>query len=142
MKPLYDRYRLVKQILCRASTIPVIVSIPPFTSSSSTSSSPPLSTFSLRHCPVVLLLSDSTLSERLQTLNPQLTLALVPAVGTGGSRATDVLSTFQGSKSGFSSSVNRPGRKGAHRWQIEFTGSDITNSSVQDGVRNCRNASV
>lgn len=27
MKPLYDRYRLVKQILCRASTIPVIVSI-------------------------------------------------------------------------------------------------------------------
>uniref|UniRef100_A0A8D2ZXK9 Family with sequence similarity 13 member A n=1 Tax=Scophthalmus maximus TaxID=52904 RepID=A0A8D2ZXK9_SCOMX len=26
MKPLYDRYRLVKQILCRASTIPVIVS--------------------------------------------------------------------------------------------------------------------
>uniref|UniRef100_A0A8C6TUB9 FAM13A-like domain-containing protein n=1 Tax=Neogobius melanostomus TaxID=47308 RepID=A0A8C6TUB9_9GOBI len=24
MKPLYDRYRLVKQILCRASTIPVI----------------------------------------------------------------------------------------------------------------------
>lgn len=32
MKPLYDRYRLVKQILCRASTIPVIVSITPFTS--------------------------------------------------------------------------------------------------------------
>lgn len=28
MKPLYDRYRLVKQILCRASTIPVIVSTP------------------------------------------------------------------------------------------------------------------
>jgi hypothetical protein len=27
MKPLYDRYRLVKQILCRASSIPVIVSI-------------------------------------------------------------------------------------------------------------------
>lgn len=27
MKPLYDRYRLVKQILCRASTIPVIVSV-------------------------------------------------------------------------------------------------------------------
>uniref|UniRef100_A0A8C7KQS9 Family with sequence similarity 13 member A n=1 Tax=Oncorhynchus kisutch TaxID=8019 RepID=A0A8C7KQS9_ONCKI len=26
MKPLYDRYRLVKQILCRASTIPVIAS--------------------------------------------------------------------------------------------------------------------
>ncbi|KAJ8336197.1 hypothetical protein SKAU_G00395400 [Synaphobranchus kaupii] len=24
MKPLYDRYRLVKQILCRASTIPII----------------------------------------------------------------------------------------------------------------------
>lgn len=35
MKPLYDRYRLVKQILCRASTIPVIVSIRhlPFTTS-------------------------------------------------------------------------------------------------------------
>lgn len=29
MKPLYDRYRLVKQILCRASTIPVIVSTTP-----------------------------------------------------------------------------------------------------------------
>lgn len=29
MKSLYDRYRLVKQILCRASTIPVIVSYPP-----------------------------------------------------------------------------------------------------------------
>lgn len=27
MKPLYDRYRLVKQILCRASAIPVIVSV-------------------------------------------------------------------------------------------------------------------
>nr|XP_029502311.1 protein FAM13A-like [Oncorhynchus nerka] len=26
MKPLYDRYRLVKQVLCRASTIPVIAS--------------------------------------------------------------------------------------------------------------------
>lgn len=26
MKPLYDRYRLIKQILCRASAIPVIVS--------------------------------------------------------------------------------------------------------------------
>lgn len=28
MKPLYDRYRLVKQILSRASTIPIIVSSP------------------------------------------------------------------------------------------------------------------
>lgn len=28
MKPLYDRYRLVKQILSRASTIPIIVSTP------------------------------------------------------------------------------------------------------------------
>lgn len=26
MKPLYDRYRLVKQILSRASTVPIIVS--------------------------------------------------------------------------------------------------------------------
>lgn len=26
MKPLYDRYRLVKQILSRANTIPIIVS--------------------------------------------------------------------------------------------------------------------
>lgn len=43
MKPLYDRYRLVKQILCRASTIPVIVSITLFTSL-------PIS------CPIVLLL--------------------------------------------------------------------------------------
>lgn len=106
MKPLYDRYRLVKQILCRASTIPVIVSIASLTSH--------LLLFSLHSCPLVLLLFDNrtakitTLSKRLQRLNPQLPPALVPAVGTGGSRATDVLSTFQGSKSGFSSSVNPP----------------------------------
>lgn len=94
MKPLYDRYRLVKQILCRASTIPVIVSIA-----------------SLTCCRVAVMLpfnnraaKITTLSKRLQTLNPQLTPA--PAVGTGGSRATDVSSTFQGSKSSFSSSVN------------------------------------
>lgn len=99
MKPLYDRYRLVKQILCRASTIPVIVSIASLTSL--------LLLFSLHSCPLVLLLFDNraakitTLSKRLQRLNPQLTPALVPAVG-------DVLSTFQGSKSGFSSSVNPP----------------------------------
>ncbi|XP_035516858.1 protein FAM13A isoform X2 [Morone saxatilis] len=62
-------------------------------------------------CPFVLPLVDTranakiaTLSERLQTLNPLLMLASVPVVGTSGSRATDVLSTFQGSKSSFSSS--------------------------------------
>lgn len=50
MKPLYDRYRLVKQILCRASTIPVIVSI------TSLSSFPLL--FFFLSCPVAPLLPD------------------------------------------------------------------------------------
>ena len=67
MKPLYDRYRLVKQILCRASTIPVIVS---------TTFSQPSSTAARFVPPPPLLLYDeraakiTTLSERLQTLNP------------------------------------------------------------------------
>lgn len=114
MKPLYDRYRLVKQILCRASTIPVIVSIqnltpPPF---------PPLS---------ALIVATS---RRSRGRNPQLTLDSVPVVGPGDGRATGVLSTFQGPKSGFSSSVNPlPRCKGAQKRQIEFTGHNAMNRS-------------
>lgn len=104
MKPLYDRYRLVKQILCRASTIPVIVSI----------QNPPQS---------ALIVATS---RRSRGRNPQLTLDSVPVVGPGDGRATGVLSTFQGPKYGFSSSVNPLPRWGAQRWQIEFTG-DVMN---------------
>ncbi|KAF3852523.1 hypothetical protein F7725_005878, partial [Dissostichus mawsoni] len=53
MKPLYDRYRLVKQILCRASSIPVIVSSTP---------EPPFLFFFLHSCPFVQLLFDQRLA--------------------------------------------------------------------------------
>lgn len=66
MKPLYDRYRLVKQILCRASTIPVIVSV----------TSEPL--FFLHSCLSIMVRFHNraakiialALSKPLQTLNP------------------------------------------------------------------------
>lgn len=96
MKPLYDRYRLVKQILCRASTIPVIVSIRnlPF--------DPPPRPFAA---------GFTATSRRSRGCNPRLTLAFVPVVGTGNGGATGVLSIFQGPKSSFSRSVNPPDRK-------------------------------
>lgn len=86
MKPLYDRYRLVKQILCRASTIPVIVSV---SSSSSFSVFLPLPRPGR---PAALCRSPAGGKP-----NPRLTPAVPwePGGGFGGGRATDVLSTFQ-----------------------------------------------
>lgn len=53
MKPLYDRYRLVKQILCRASTIPVIVSVSSSSSFFSVFLPPPPTRSSRRSLPLV-----------------------------------------------------------------------------------------
>lgn len=101
---------------------------------------PSPSFFPIHSCPLVLLLFDNraakitSLSKRLQRLNPQLTPALVPAVGTGGSRATDVLSTFQGSKSGFSSSVNPPVVK-------ELIGGRLSSQQMTSWTAECRRGS-
>ncbi|TKS68357.1 Protein FAM13A [Collichthys lucidus] len=111
MKPLYDRYRLVKQILCRASTIPVIL-------------------LSAERAAKI-----TTLSKRLQTLNPQLMLALVPAVGTRWQPCHRRVIHLSGlSKSGFSSSLNLPVVK-------ELMGGRLSSQDVTSRTAECRKGS-
>lgn len=55
-------------------------------------------------------------------------------MGTGGSRATDMLSTFQGSKSGFSSSENPLVEK-------ELTGGRLSSQEMTSVTAECRRGS-